>query len=331
MSEQYSYDPSSIKVLKGLEAVRLRPGMYVGGTDHMGFIQYLLAPFKLLLEQELTYIEMEVNQYGIHIRSDAELSLSFVSGIEDHYDLDSMVLAGLSEKLSIHIIENTTVYTVVYEHREFQGVQKRVAITPYHETEITFNPDLTIFEETDMSFSFLSSFFSRQSHFYPNVQFCLIAGSTRKVFQAKGGISDLFDAFSKPFQLMHKPIHIKSSQEGITFELVFAYHSWLGNWIVPFVNHSRAVDGGTHESGLNAAFEEVSQLLKVDGISNGIIAAVSLWADNLQFEGCVRSKVSNPELHDQVKEMVVEGVKRWIVENPEEMVVFNQMRTAAWV
>ena len=312
--------------LSHIELVRLRPGMYVGGTDFFALINYLVCPFNLLLSHKAQKIDVAVDDTGFHIQSDAELTIEQKDGrlIPFEYFTNALghgfegpVLTALSEFLIIRTINKGKIWSA--EYRQGQRVLFKVHQNDSlsNSTKMRFAPDLSIFSVSHVSKFVFDSYFRRISHLYKGVQFRLTVGASTIEYYSENGILEMFQAFSTPFQLLHEPIHIHASYGVLRLELVFAFHSWRQNWVLPFVNNGRAVEGGTHETGLMAAFEDLSEQITSKKLGNGVIAIMSIIYPDVVWEGCIKREIVDEKLHSIIKDLVVEHSLAWVKNRPD--------------
>ncbi len=330
-------EPSPLVDLTHREAIRKRPGMYVGSTTFFGFIQYLVCPFALLLERRLSRIDVTVLDHGFAIDSDVQVEIGqTVEGQITPFEVpeepggsDEMagcVLNALSGSLVIRTAGGGSAHTLTYQRGE--RIAHATVADPGVHTRLEFAPDLTIFTVTSTPLAVFESYLRRLSYLHPRIQFSLTSGGETQTFAAPGGIRDLFDSIVAPYQLVHPPIQIAATDGDLQVELVFAYHSWFENWIWSFINNGRAIEGGTHETGLHKALDQLYRALKLPKKPkrgrNGVIAVMAVIYPGAVWQGCLKQRVDNPELTERVANLVVTAVMAWMADHPE---VAEQVRT----
>ncbi len=107
-----------------------------------------------------------------------------------------------------------------------------------------------------------------------------------------------------------------------------AYHSWKDSHLWSFVNHGRAVEGGTHEQGLLQGLKRVKKKLDLpEDFNNGVVAIASLRYPCAVWEGAARYKVSNPELKTMVSRLVVSEMVLWLEKHPDVEAQIRQLQT----
>ncbi len=300
--------------------------MFIGGTGLFGLIHYLVCPIVVLLAYGAKQIAVKVGE-EIEIVSDAAIKIepteqgllpfAVLSPVKD-IRYEASLLNALSRTLAI---TNTSA-----EQRE-ELLFNRGVLVSHNRTEarsgsigvtLRFTPDSDIFEVTEISPAAFLSYFRRLSFLHAGVRFSLSAGGETHVFQADNGIIDLFTAVSSPYQLMHEPIQFVCQEGSLKLQLVMAYHSWSSQHLLCFINNGRAVEGGTHEQGLNHALKRLPGKLGLDKtFENGVVAILSVQYPDVQWRGCIKASVNNPELKMMVSRLVIEGTLHWFHEHPE--------------
>lgn len=318
--------------LSFIEAIRKRPAMYVGSTAFFGFINYLVCPIALLLGQRPTRISISPSARGFSIESDVALSIEEASsgGISPFeevpnlgpgHHLDGGVLNALSERLSVEVQGEHRTEVLAYRHglRESRHSDAHEARRP--RTTLAFEPDASIFTVTNLSPAIFKSYLRRLSFLHNGVRFSLSFGGETEEFHAEHGVSDLFAAVSAPYQILHEPIHIVADDGPLQLEAVFAFHSWKDRNLLCFINNGRAVDGGTHEKGLDDALDQIYRQFKLPKLPkahrNGVVGIMSIRYPDAVWEGCIKAKVGNPELRGLVCKSLVAGAADWLRNRPE--------------
>ena len=324
-----------------IESIRKRPRMYVGNAGFFGFIQYLVDPVSLLLGGRPSRLTVSVGEGEFVVEADVALRIVATSAgklapFEECGEetgglgFDGIVLNALSERLEVEIREGERVETLSFR----RGVREshRVGTGPKEgpRTTLRFAPDHSVLGVASLSPTVFESYLRRLSFLHRGVRFSLEIGGERRDYLAEGGIVDLFDSVAAPYQLLHEPIRIAGEDGPLRLELIFAHQSWTGNALWCFINKGRAVEGGTHEAGLDDALNQLHREWRppdppdrAGRDRNGVVGVLSLGYPGVVLEGCLKAWVSNPELRGMVRELVLRLAREWIRDRPE---VADQIR-----
>ena len=291
MAKKETYDESSIKILEGLEAVRKRPGMYIGSTDKRGL-------HHLVWEIVDNSIDEALNGYGNHLKivlhRDGSVSVTdkgrglpagmHASGKSTPEVIYTVLHAGgkfseggykvsgglhgvggsvvnaLSSVMEVVTRRDGGEYYIKFENGGKVTVPlKRVGDTNRTGTTVNFKPDPEIFSTTTFSFSTICE----------RMQECafLISGLTIEVVDEIDGKSEKFmyenglEAFCEYLNESKEPLHkvlcFNSSKDKINVEVALQYTDSYSENIVSFVNNVKTTDGGTHEVGFKTAITKV--------------------------------------------------------------------------
>ena len=324
----------SSRYTSAIANIRNNVPMYIGGVNFFGFVQYLVSAFDLLLQNGATWIEIEVKQGEIfndefHFASDALLPLrinrdGFLEPFEAFPELktrhlpDAAILMALSERLVLTVTHGNLETYMECESGERQAFHQRPTEETGTAAHITFSPDYSIFSVTEISPAVLQSYCRRTACLHPGVSLRIRAGDELAEYKSERGIRDIFDAIAAPYQILHNPIHLSESKYDLEVEAVFVFHSWSENRILSFANKGRVPDGGTHEAGM---LDAIGRLRNASSsIANvGIFAVLAIEYPHITFEGCIKARVGNPELREQVSSLLLQGLAKWIAENEEEV------------
>ena len=291
MAAKAKYDESSIKILEGLEAVRKRPGMYIGSTDKRGL-------HHLVWEIVDNSIDEALNGYGNHLKivihKDGSVSVTdkgrgLPTGIHESgkstpeviytvlhaggkfseggykvsgglHGVGGSVVNALSSVMEVVTRRDGGEYYIKFENGGHVAVPlKQVGTTNRTGTTVKFKPDPEIFSTTTFSYSTICE----------RMQECafLISGLTIEVVDEIGGRNDKFmyenglEAFCEELNegkdVLHKPLCFNASKDKINVEVAMQYTDSYAESIVSFVNNVKTTDGGTHEVGFKTAITKV--------------------------------------------------------------------------
>jgi DNA gyrase/topoisomerase IV subunit B len=320
-----------------IEAVRKRPGMYVGSTALFGFINYLVCPISLLLAQGAKHIDVTATDAfeitaDVHIKveqtDEGIVPFQINHSTSEGHSFEGTVLNALSQELQVEVKTTSEkkewhfIKGVLASHKE-ANVQRDSS-----GTILRFIPDSSIFTICQLSPAIFESYFRRLSFLHKGVHFSLTSGNSKQEFFAAEGIADLFKAISSPYQLMHEPIRFIGHKGKLTLECALAYQSWSENHLWCFINNGRAVEGGTHEEGFLLALKRLKKKLNLpEHCKNGVVLVASIRYPDVVWEGCIKNKIHSPELKPMIAELVIDEIVRWLQSRPDVLTQIKQLQT----
>jgi DNA gyrase subunit B len=286
------YDASQIQVLEGLEAVRKRPGMYIGSTSSRGLhhlvyeivdnsIDEALAGFCNKIEifiREDNSITVTDNGRGIPVdihpklkKPAVEIALTILhaggkfggSGYKVSGGLHGVgmsVVNALSEWLVVRVKRNGKIYEQKFERGKTVSDLKVVGQTKGTGTLISFKPDHTIFEDLIYEFDILSHRLRELSFLNKGLKIVLTDERVNRseTFLHDGGIIDFVKYANKNKSVLHnKPIFFHQTKDEVDVEFALQYHDGYAENIYSYANNIRTTEGGTHEIGFKAALTRV--------------------------------------------------------------------------
>jgi len=300
------YSASNITALEGLEAVRKRPGMYIGSTDTKGLHHLVWEVIDNSIDEHLaghcTQIDiiihpdnsLSVRDDGRGIPTDTHKKLN-KSALEvvmtvlhagGKFDKDTYKVSGglhgvgvscvnaLSEDLKATVWRDGQIAEQSYKKGKPQGDVAFIGETDEKGTAITFKPDQTIFESIDFKWDTLAGRLRELS--YLNKGLILTLTDERKIedgkprsqrFFSEGGLREFVAKLDESKQpLIEKPIHVSGSQENVEVEVAMQYNTSYQETIYSYVNNINTREGGTHVRGFRMA---VNRLFKSYGEENG--------------------------------------------------------------
>ena len=347
-SEEYT--ANNIQVLEGLEAVRKRPGMYIGDTDdgsglhHMVYevvdnsIDEALAGHCDTIDitiHEGDVITVEDNGRGIPVdehetgRSAAEVIMTELHA-GGKFDKNSYKVSGglhgvgvsvvnaLSEWLQIEVKRDGHVWEQEYKRgiplKSLQSVGKAKTTG----TKITFKPDDEIFDGTEFSFDTLSQRLRELSYLNAGIAINIVderSGQDHH-FNYEGGINSFVKSLNENKQRLHDdPIFISKEveNEGILVEVSLQWNDSYNTNVFAYTNNIRNEDGGSHLSGLKAA---LTRTINSYGVTNDLLDDTLKGRDIREGLTAVLSvKMPEPKFSSQTKEKLVSNEVKGMVES----------------
>jgi DNA gyrase subunit B len=378
-----SYDAQDITVLEGLEAVRKRPGMYIGSTGARGLHHLIYEVVDNSVDEALAGEADEVeivihpdnsvtvtdNGRGIPVdtmekekRPAAEVVLTVLHaggkfGDGGGYKVSGglhgvgvSVVNALSEWLHLTIWRDGNEYTQSYERGKPTGDLKKGAKTDRGGTQITFLPDLEIFETIEYDRSVLEQRFREMAFLTKGLKINFRDERGERfetTFQYDGGIVDFVNYLHS--QGTREPLHpkvvyIEGSSEIGEVEVAFQWNNSYQEALLSFANNINTHEGGTHLSGFRSALtgtmnryaRQIGELkekdpnLQGEDVREGLTAIISVKIRDPQFEGQTKTKLGNPPVEGFVQQAVNKGLAEFLEENPSEARAVIRKSVEAW-
>lgn len=347
---QKTYDSTNIKILEGLDAVRKRPAMYIGGTGLDGLhhliyeivdnsVDEAIAGFCTEVEV-IIHIDNSVtvidNGRGIPTDIHTERNISAAEVVmtvlhaggkfdKDTYKVSAglhgvgvSVVNALSEFLSLEIKRDSGIYTQKYERGKPLHPLQKTGTTSITGTKIVFKPDHQIFPDLNFNFDVLSNRLRELSFLNKGlkIRFHDERDGRGHEFLYEGGILSFIEHLSKNKKNIHpKPIYIFSQEEECQLELGLQYNDGYSEEVFTFVNNVNTRDGGTHLSGFRSA---LTRTINSYAEQNGMLkkADISLSGDDVR-EGIIAVlslKIQEPQFEGQTKGKLGNSEIKGIVE-----------------
>ncbi|HPB51780.1 MAG TPA: DNA gyrase subunit B, partial [Myxococcota bacterium] len=349
------YNAESIKVLKGLQAVRTRPGMYIGDTDdgsglhHMVYevvdnsIDEALAGFCDHIHIEVepgNIVSVEDNGRGIPVaihketgRSAAEVVMTelHAGGKFDHnnykvsgglHGVGVSVVNGLSEWLRVDIKRDGGAFSLTFLRGIPDGDLIRIGDSEQTGTKVTFKADSQIFSDTNYSFETLSQRFRTLAYLNPGLRISFadsrVEDDVKKVdYCFEGGIVSFVEHINRHKQCLHeKPIFISGTRDDVSVEVAFQWTNGYQETMYCFTNTIINRDGGTHVAGLRGALTRtINNYAESENLLKTFKGALSGEDVREGLTVVLSCKVHDPKFSSQTKDKLVSSEVKAVVEN----------------
>ncbi len=297
VSAENKYDESQIQVLEGLEAVRKRPGMYIGSTSSRGLhhlvyeivdnsIDEALAGYckniTVTIEKDNS-ITVTDDGRGIPVGIQQQTGLPAVEVVftvlhaggkfggggykvsGGLHGVGASVVNALSQSLEVEICDGTHIYRQEYRRGEKQYDLKVVGDTDKTGTKVHFSPDPEIFEETVYDYDILLNRLREQAFLNAGVRILLKDTRANENGELReddlcyeGGIKEFVTYINRNKEAIHEDvIYVSSVRENSEAEIALQYNDGYNENLISFANNINTTEGGTHETGFKAALTKV--------------------------------------------------------------------------
>ncbi|MBS6453727.1 MAG: DNA topoisomerase (ATP-hydrolyzing) subunit B [Butyrivibrio sp.] len=348
------YTADQIQILEGLEAVRKRPGMYIGSTSSRGLHHLVYEIVDNSVDEALagfcTEIFVQINEdnsitvidngRGIPVGINAKSGLPGVEVVftilhaggkfggggykvsGGLHGVGASVVNALSEWLEVKVFQNGNIYEQRYERGKVMYPLKIVGSCDMEKTgtEVHFLPDKEIFEDTVYDYNVLKQRLREMAFLTKNLRITLKddrEDKKEKVFHYEGGIKEYVEYLNKGNQALYDEIiYCGGNKNGVNVEVAFQHNDGYSDNVYGFVNNITTPEGGTHVTGFRNA---VTKTFNDYARSNKILKEKdpSLSGEDIRegLTAIISIKIADPQFEGQTKQKLGNSEARGAVES----------------
>lgn len=367
------YSADSIQVLEGLEAVRKRPAMYIGDVGVKGLHHLVWEVVDNSIDEALAghcknifvfvnednSITVQDDGRGIPVdmhhkeqRSALEVVLTVLHA-GGKFDKDSYKVSGglhgvgvscvnaLSTHLKVVVKRQGKVYEQEYSCGKPLYSVKEVGVSDTTGTEVTFKPDLSIFNVGEYNYDTLATRMRELTYLNKGIRITLTDRRSKdendayrsELFYSEGGLREFVEYLDMNREkLLEQVICIEGEKNGIPIEVAMTYNLSFNENLHAYVNNINTHEGGTHLAGfrrgltrtLKSYADAQGMLSKLkfeisgDDFREGLTAVISVKVQEPLFEGQTKTKLGNSEVMGAVDQAVSEMLSHYLEENPKQ-------------
>jgi len=343
----HRYDATSIKVLGGLEAVRLRPAMYIGSTGEMGLHHLVWEVVDNSVDEAMAgycdeinvtvhednSVTVQDNGRGIPVdmhateKRPAAVVVLTVLHAGGKFDSDTYKVSGglhgvgvsvvnaLADALEVEICRDGAVWEQSYKRGKPVSKLKQTGKTRKTGTKITFHPDPEIFTATVYSYDLLAQRLRELAFLNKGLKITLADERSDKSaeFRFTGGITEFIKHLNRGKQVLHdSPIYLEGKRDQVEMEIALQYNDSYTENIFAFANTINTVDGGTHLSGFRSALTRtINYFASQSGMLKEQKDEVSITGDDVRegLVAVVSVKLPQPQFEGQTKGKLNSDIK----------------------
>src|ERR1700720_3778435 len=343
----HKYDAKSIKVLAGLEAVRLRPAMYIGSTGDMGLHHLAWEVVDNSVDEAMTGYADEVNatvhaddsvtvvdngrgipvdMHATEKRPAAEVVLTVLHA-GGKFDSDTYKVSGglhgvgvsvvnaLSDWLELEISRDGAVWEQTYEKGKPTNKLKQTGKTRKTGTKVTFHADPSIFDKAVYSYDTLATRLREYAFLNKGLKITLTDERSEKSaeFHFTGGIAEFVKHINRGKTTLHdSPIYMEGKRGTVEIEIALQYNDTYGENVFAFANTINTVDGGTHLSGFRSALTRtINNFATSAGMLKEQKDEVTITGDDVRegLVAVVSVRLPQPQFEGQTKGKLNSDIK----------------------
>ena len=353
VSKTQQYDASNIQVLEGLEAVRKRPGMYIGSTSSRGLHHLVWEIVDNSIDEALAGFCTEINVFitedneiivkdngrGIPVDVHSKTGKSTVETIftvlhaggkfggggykvsGGLHGVGASVVNALSTRLEVTVCRNGKKYFQAFEKGDPLAEIEIIGESDSNGTEVKFKPDASIFTETTVfEYDILKNRIRELAFLNKGLKITLEDLRSEKhqknSYHFEGGIKEYVKFLNKNKETIHEDvIYVEGEREGISIEIALQYHTSVSGNLYSFANNINTHEGGTHEAGFRTALTRIvnSYAKKL----NALKGDDALTGEDIRegLTAVISAKHPDPQFEGQTKTKLGNSEVRKIADN----------------
>ena len=366
-TKKKTYGSEDIRVLEGLEPVRVRPGMYIGGTDSHGYHHLLreildnsvdevinghATSIKVTLDADYRGATIEDDGRGIPVETmkrfkkpavEVILTTLHAGGKFDGssyevsgglHGVGSSVVNALSEEMNVDIKRDGFSWTQSYARGVATSKLKKGGATRKHGTSVHFRPDPEIFgAKLMLDAAKVKELLDAKAYLHPQVTIAYRDDYTGEeaIYHHPDGLKEYLPKLVEAQK--RTPTHVEpfalSHEDYPRTEVIMSWTDGTTETVQSYANGVRTADGGTHEAGLKqATVKAVRGYLKAkkkttkgvtisaEDIREGLVAIISVYIREPQFQGQTKGRLNNPEAQSLVEGAITPALEQWLLQTP---------------
>ncbi|MBR9690120.1 intein-containing DNA gyrase subunit B, partial [Candidatus Woesearchaeota archaeon] len=343
------YDAKKITVLAGLDAVRKRPGMYIGSTGSRGLHHLVYEVVDNSIDEAMAghcdkikikirkdgFVEVEDNGRGIPVGPHPKYKIPAVEVVMTKlhaggkFDKDSYKVSGglhgvgvsvvnaLSEELEVNVFRDGKIYHQKYAKGKTKTKLKESGKTDKIGTVVSFKPDKDIFDSIQFDFDTLTSRFRELAFLNKGVKIEFSDEKTKKTqeYHYEGGIVSFVEYLNKRKNALHPPIYFEKQKDKTQVEIAIQYNDGYQENVHSFVNNINTHEGGTHLSGFKTA---LTRTFNNYGEKNNLTKnSFKLSSDDIKegLSSIISLKIPEPQFEGQTKTKLGNSEMKGIVDS----------------
>lgn len=371
------YTAKHIEVLEGLEPVRVRPGMYIGGTDSVGLHHLVWEAMDNAVDEAINGFcdqititigkdgscAVEDNGRGIPVdnhpkfnkpaleiimttlHSGAKFSNKSYSASGGLHGVGISVVNALSEHLRVNVWRDGAEWTQEFSRGKALDKLKKTAGVRKKGSKVTFIPDTQIFKKTEFNKKWIVDRAESKAFLNSGLSITIVdeRDETKETFHYENGIRDYLKKLLEGKAPIGGGYFYHNQKNGIHVEVALQWTESTETTIYSYANSVFTSEGGAHEAGLRNGLTKTLRshiertlpkakaiAVTSDDVREGLVAVLSIFLANPQFQGQTKEKLNNTEAQTIVDSSVKTAFERYLLENPSTAeTIMNRVLLAA--